>query len=61
MKRAGPIHPAGEVFCQVQGADPQTVVRAIERLTYRGHIPEPVRIAHLVGSAVATGESGRRA
>jgi hypothetical protein len=61
MKEAGPIHPAGEVFCQVQGGSPETVVRAIERLTYRGHIPEPVRIAHLVGSAVATGESGRRA
>lgn len=61
MERAGPIHNAGEIFCQIQGGSTDTVIRAIERLTYRGHIPEPVRIAHLVASAVATGESGRRA
>ena len=61
MKRAGPVQPAGEVFCQVQGAATETVARAIDKLTLRGHIPEPVRMAHLVASAVATGESGRRA
>jgi endonuclease V-like protein UPF0215 family len=33
----------------------------IHRLTDRGNVPEPLRLAHLVGAAVVCGESGRRA
>jgi hypothetical protein len=59
--RAGPIHEADSIFFQVQGAKPDPVRHALARLTYTGHIPEPIRIAHLIGAAVKTGESGRRA
>jgi len=61
MRRAGPVHEADDVYFQVQGTSPKTAVRALEELTDTGHIPEPIRAAHLVATAVANGESGRRA
>ncbi|OAD24097.1 hypothetical protein THIOM_000050 [Candidatus Thiomargarita nelsonii] len=35
--------------------------KILQRLTLTGHVPEALRIAHLIGSAVMTGESGKRA
>ena len=61
IERAGKIHEAKNVFFQVMGAEPASVETALEQLTYTGHIPEPLRMAHLIGAAVKTGESGRRA
>ncbi len=61
LRRAGPIHHSGGFVCQVRGAEPEPTARALARLTDRGSVPEPLRLAHLVASAVRTGESGRRA
>lgn len=61
IARAGPVHRAGGLCFQVQGADPAATADALVRLTDRGAVPEPLRLAHLVGAAVRTGESGRRA
>jgi endonuclease V-like protein UPF0215 family len=58
---AGEIHRRGPFTFQVAGADPDEVGRALGRLTDRGAVPEPLRLAHLVGAAVRRGESGRRA
>ena len=61
LARAGPVHSRPPFHFQVAGADPEAVADALERLTDRGHVPEALRIAHLVGAAVRLGESGRRA
>ena len=61
LERAGPIHRLGGFVFQVQGAAPEDVARALPRLTDRGLVPEALRLAHLIGAAVAHGESGRRA
>jgi endonuclease V-like protein UPF0215 family len=61
LERAGPIHRSGPFVFQVRGAEPEATGRALERLTDRGAVPEPLRLAHLVGAAFARGESGRRA
>jgi hypothetical protein len=61
LRRAGPVHRLGGFVFQVQGAEPGETGRALARLTDRGAVPEPLRLAHLVGAAVRTGESGRRA
>ncbi len=61
LRRAGEIHRAGAFVFQVQGADPEATARALARLTDRGAVPEPLRLAHLVAGAVHTGESGNRA
>jgi endonuclease V-like protein UPF0215 family len=61
LRRAGPVHRYGGFTFQVQGAAPEAAGRALARLTDRGAVPEPLRLAHLVGAAVERGESGRRA
>jgi hypothetical protein len=61
LRAAGPIHAVGRFTFQVAGAEPRAVADALARLTDRGAVPEPLRLAHLVGAAVRLGESGRRA
>ncbi len=61
LDRAGPIHQRGPFIFQVQGGDPDDIARALRRLTDTGNVPEALRLAHLIGSAIVTGESGRRA
>jgi len=61
MAAAGPIHEHADFFFQVAGEDPDVVGPALSRLTDRGKVPEALRIAHLIGSAVVTGQSGKRA
>lgn len=61
IEKAGTIHERAPFCFQVAGADPDTVAVALAALTDRGHVPEALRLAHLIGSAVQTGESGRRA
>jgi uncharacterized protein len=61
IARAGPVHRHGPFVFQVRGADPEATGRALARLTDRGLVPEPLRLAHLVAAAVRTGESGGRA
>lgn len=58
---AGPVLEGDQVFFQVQGAAPGVAAHLLRSVTDRGHIPEPLRLAHLIGSGVVTGESGRRA
>ena len=61
VARAGPVHRV-EPFCfQVAGAAPDVTAEALALLTDRGHVPEALRLAHLIGSAIKTGQSGRRA
>jgi endonuclease V-like protein UPF0215 family len=61
LARAGPVHSRPPFHFQVAGAGPDEIGAALGRLTDRGHVPEVLRIAHLVGAAVRRGESGRRA
>jgi endonuclease V-like protein UPF0215 family len=61
IARAGRINQEGGFIFQVVGAEALTTARALGRLTDNGKVPEALRLAHLIGSAVMTGESGRRA
>jgi endonuclease V-like protein UPF0215 family len=61
IRRAGPVHRVGGFVFQVHGLAPEAAAEALARLTDRGAVPEPLRLAHLVGAAVQSGESGRRA
>ncbi len=61
LRRAGTIHVRPPFAFQVRGAGPDQVAPVLARLTDRGNVPEPLRLAHLVGAAVVRGESGRRA
>lgn len=61
VRRAGPILQRGVFTFQVAGAEPDELASALERVTDTGHVPEALRLAHLIGAAVKTGESSRRA
>jgi len=61
LRRAGPIHSTGPFVYQVYGATPADTAQALARLTDTGNVPEALRLAHLVGGALAYGQSGRRA
>jgi endonuclease V-like protein UPF0215 family len=61
VRRAGPIHERPPFVFQVRGAEPDATAGALACLTDRGLVPEPLRLAHLIGAAIVTGESGHRA
>jgi endonuclease V-like protein UPF0215 family len=61
LARAGDIHHRPPFTFQVAGAPPELIEQALPLLTDQGHVPEALRLAHLVGSAVCLGQSGRRA
>ena len=61
LERAGPIHEEGGFVFQVVGAAPSVVAASLAAVTDQGRVPEPLRLAHLIGAAVRTGQSGRRA
>jgi len=61
IRKAGPIHSQQPFYFQTQGASPETIGKILRRLTIEGHVPEALRIAHLIGAAVMTGQSGNRA
>lgn len=61
LNRAGEIHAYPPFYFQVCGASAAVVAKALLQLTDCGHVPEALRIAHLITSAVMKGESGRQA
>jgi len=61
IERAGPVHAHPPFWFQIAGATAEEGAALLARLTDRGHVPEALRLAHLVGSAVKLGQSGRRA
>jgi endonuclease V-like protein UPF0215 family len=61
LEKAGPVHQTGNLCFQVIGEQPDVIAEALRRISSQGNVPEALRIAHLIGSAVVTGQSGRRA
>jgi endonuclease V-like protein UPF0215 family len=61
LRQAGSIYEYPPFYFQVCGADPQVSVQVLKRLTDCGHVPEALRLAHLIAAAVVKGESGRQA
>jgi hypothetical protein len=60
IERLGPVQPLRGVYVQragISAADTETVLR---RLALNGNLPEPLRTAHLIAGALATGESRHR-
>ena len=61
LAKAGKIHTHPPFYFQVCGLSAEITVRILQRLTDRGNVPEALRLAHLITSAVINGESGNRA
>jgi len=45
------------LYANAAGVEPHDLEEAIRRCTVRGALPEPVRVAHLIGTAIVKGES----
>ncbi|MBE9210333.1 DUF99 family protein [Nostoc sp. LEGE 06077] len=58
---AGSVYEYAPFYFQVCGAEPDVTAQVLQRLTDCGHVPEALRLAHLITSAVVKGESGRQA
>lgn len=61
LAKAGVIHTESPFVFQVVGCEPGVMACALRATTREGHVPEALRLAHLIGSAVMRGESSRRA
>jgi endonuclease V-like protein UPF0215 family len=61
IERAGPVEPAAGLFVQRAGISLDAAAAALRRLAVAGHLPEPLRAAHLIAGGIATGESRHRA
>jgi endonuclease V-like protein UPF0215 family len=49
--------PHKPLYATVAGLPPHELREAIHRCTVRGALPEPVRVAHLIATAIVKGES----
>ena len=61
IEKAGPIEPAAGVYVQRAGISLGEAELLIEHLALNGHLPEPLRTAHLIAGGIAQGESRHRA
>jgi hypothetical protein len=61
IQEAGPMEPVAGVWVQRAGGLTLDEAGAlIERLAVNGTVPEPLRVAHLIAGAMATGQSRGR-
>jgi len=61
IEHAGEIEPFGAVHCQRIGLSPTETRDLLAATTLHGHLPEPLRLAHLIAGGVTTGKSRGRA
>ena len=60
IERLGPMEPVEDVYVQRVGLSQGEARAVVRRLALHGHIPEPLRVAHLIAGALAEGESRGR-
>ena len=61
LAKAGEIYHYHPFYFQVAGMSAELTAQILTRLTDVGNVPEALRLAHLITSAVIKGESGNRA
>jgi endonuclease V-like protein UPF0215 family len=57
IARLGPMEAIRKVYVQRVGISLEEAESVIERFAIHSHIPEPIRVAHLIASALVEGES----
>ena len=61
IEKAGEMQPCAGLWVQRAGLELEQAAQAIEDLRTHGKLPEPVRVAHLIAGAYASGVSRGRA
>lgn len=57
LEKAGEVYEVNEIFMQVCGLELEKAKVFVRLSSTRSNIPEPVRIAHLIGRGIVKGES----
>ena len=61
IEKAGNVLQIGDIFVQLTGIDFEQARKILKVVCTRSLIPEPIRLAHLIASGIAKGESKGRA
>ena len=61
IEKAGNVFQVDNIFVQLTGIDLEEAKKILKIVCTRSLIPEPIRLAHLIASGVAIGESKGRA
>jgi endonuclease V-like protein UPF0215 family len=61
IQKAGEVAPVGELFVQLAGISLAEAQRVVSQSTLRGHLPEPVRTAHLIAGGMSPLPTRQRA
>lgn len=65
LKRMEPVRivlkTGSSVYANFYGLAQSEVANLVNRMLFRGNIPEPIRIAHLIGTVLKKGKTGGRA
>lgn len=61
IEKAGPMEPTAGVWVQRAGLSPTEAEAVLRRFAIESRVPEPLRVAHLIASGFALGESRGRA
>jgi len=61
IERLGTMEPTEQVYVQRVGLTLEEATGVVKQFTVEGHLPEPLRVAHLIAGAVAEGQSRGRA
>ncbi len=61
IERTGPMEPLAGVWVQRAGLTPAQAGALLDRTTVHGHVPEPIRVAHLIAGGMTLGASRGRA
>jgi len=61
IEAAGSMEPMAGLYVQRCGITPENAARLLAGLQQNGHLPEPLRVAHIIAGGVTTGESRQRA
>ena len=61
IQQAGAIYHIDNFIFQVHGCDEHLAAKVLRQVTDTGHVPEALRLAHIIGSAIKTGVSSNRA
>ncbi|MBN1665203.1 MAG: DUF99 family protein [Deltaproteobacteria bacterium] len=60
IERLGPMEPVAQIYVQRLGLTLEQAATVVRQFSTAGHIPEPLRMAHLIAGAIVTGESSGR-
>ncbi len=57
IERAGPVRKVGRLYVQQKGLEEDELKELLRITCTHANVPEPIRMAHIIGSGISLGES----